>query len=134
MLFRSAAENLHRDQHPSSRNAIPTQTSSNSTPMTDTDLLNALRDCYEPQTRRNLVDLNLVRSATLAPDFAAPGVGVPGVPQRYLAQVTLVARGSDDDANAQMRAQVENRLAGLPRISRVDVRILPPLLPILNSR
>ena len=102
--------------------------------MTQADLLAALRDCYEPLTGRNLLELNLVRSATLIPDTEAPGAGIPGVPPRFIARVTLLARALDEAANAQMRAQVENRLAGLPALSRVEVDVLPPLLPILPSR
>ena len=99
--------------------------------MTDIDLLQALRDCYDPRTRRNLVAAGLVRSATLTPDEDAPGAGIPGVPTRYIARITLTAPTSDDDTNAQLRAQIENRLAGLPWISRTDLRLTPPLFPIL---
>ena len=102
--------------------------------MTEADLTAALRDCYEPLTGRNLLELNLVRSAILVPDPRAPGAGIPGVPSRFVAQITLLARVLDEAATAQMRAQVENRLAGLPELSRVEVTVLPPLLPILSSR
>lgn len=100
--------------------------------MTQADLLTALRDCYDPLTRRNLVQMNLVRSASLIPDPQAPGSGIPGVPPRFIAQVVLIARSRDEAAEAQLQAQVENRLAGLPAISRVEVKVLPPLLPILS--
>jgi metal-sulfur cluster biosynthetic enzyme len=94
--------------------------------MTDADLLNALRDCYDPLLRRNIVDLNLVRSATLTLDPEAPGP-IP----RYLAQVTLTAPTSDETANAQLAAQIENRLLGLQPISRAHITLLAPLFPIL---
>ena len=100
--------------------------------MTDADLLNALRDCFVPGTRRNLVSAAMVRSATLRPDPDAPGAGIPGVPPRYVAQVTLVAPATED-ASEQMRAQVLNRLAGLQWISRTELQIQPPLFPILMS-
>lgn len=101
--------------------------------ITETDLLGALRDCYDPISRRNLVELQMIRSATLTTDHLAPGAGVRGVPQRYIARVILQARGTDEAANAQLRAQVENRLAGLPWISGTQVELLPPLLPILQT-
>jgi hypothetical protein len=102
--------------------------------MTDADLRQALRDCYTP-TGRNLVDAGLIRSATLTPDTEAPGHNIPGVPPRYLATITLYApgpgNGTDDPANAQLLAQIENRLLGLEPISRVDLNLLPALFPIL---
>ena len=102
--------------------------------MTRDDLLAALRDCYDPLLRRNIVDLNLVRSATLTRDEEAPGATIPGVPPRYIAHITLTAPGTDDDANAQLAAQIENRLAGLPAISRSTIELLAPAFPILNAR
>ena len=104
--------------------------------MTDADLLNpdllgALRDCYEPAGRRNIVDARLVRAATLTLDAQAPGAGIPGVPPRYIAHIALSAPGSDDTANALLVAQIENRLLGLPAISHVTVTLMPALFTIL---
>jgi metal-sulfur cluster biosynthetic enzyme len=96
------------------------------------ELLTLLRDCYEPATRRNIVDAGLVRSATLAPDSTAPGNGIAGVPQRHLASIALYAPGIDEAANAQLVAQIENRLLGVESISRVEVVLLPTLFPILS--
>ena len=102
--------------------------------MTDNDLLLALRDCYDPATRRNIVELNLVHSATLSQDREAPGAGIPGVPARYRAEITLTTSSSDAGQNAQLVALIENRLAGIPAISHAIVTLLPPAFPILNSR
>ena len=99
--------------------------------MTDADLLTLLRDCYEPVLRRNIVDAGLLRSATLLPDDEAPGAGVSGVPPRFHAHITLFAPGNDDAANAQLAAQIENRLLGIASISRVTLTLLPALFPIL---
>jgi hypothetical protein len=98
--------------------------------MTDLDLRQALRDCYTP-TGRNLVDAGLIRSATLVLDTEAPGHNIPGVPPRYLATITLYAPSTDEAANAQLLAQIENRLLGLEPISRVTLTLLPALFPIL---
>jgi len=97
--------------------------------MTDADLLHALRDCYAPRLNRNIVDLRLVRSAHLTRD--APGSTIPGVPPRYLATLSLTAPTTDEAANAQLSAQIENRLLGLESISRVHITLLPALFPIL---
>ena len=99
--------------------------------MTDADLLHALRDCYDPRLNRNIVDLRLVRFAHLTRDLEAPGATIPGVPPRYLATLSLTAPTTDEAANAQLSAQIENRLLGLEPISRVHVTLLPPLFPIL---
>jgi hypothetical protein len=93
---------------------------------TEADLLLALRDCYLPLDRRNIVAANLVRSATLTPDPDAPGA-IP----RLHAHITLLAPGSDEAANTQLVAQIENRLLGVQAISRVNGHLLPALFPIL---
>jgi hypothetical protein len=98
--------------------------------MTDADLLHALRDCYTA-TRRNIVEAGLVRTAHLTPDPEAPGTNIPGVPPRFLATITLHAPATDDATNAQLLAQIENRLLGLESISRVHLTLLPALFPIL---
>jgi metal-sulfur cluster biosynthetic enzyme len=97
--------------------------------VTDADLLEALRDCYDPILKRNIVDLGLIRAATLALDTAAPGIDTP---PRYIAHVILVAPSADEAATAQLSAQIENRLAGLPQISRTTIRLLPALFAILQ--
>jgi metal-sulfur cluster biosynthetic enzyme len=99
--------------------------------MTDADLLAALRDCYHPVLLRNVVELNLVRSAALTRDSEAPGANITGVPSRYVATIALTAPTSDETANAQFLAQIENRLLGLEPISRVAITLLPALFPIL---
>ena len=49
--------------------------------MTEVDLLAALRDCYDPGSRRNIVELKLVREVALDHDANAPGAGIAGVPR-----------------------------------------------------
>jgi hypothetical protein len=99
-------------------------------PMTDADLLDALRDCFTP-ARRDIVSAGLVRSARLTPDPDAPGANIPGVPARNVAHVALYAPSTDEAVNAQLVAQVENRLLGLEPIYRVELTLLPALFPIL---
>lgn len=99
--------------------------------MDDAELLNLLRDCYDPVLRRNIVDAGLIRSATLTRDDAAPGAGIAGVSPRYVAKITLRAPGADEAANAQLAAQIQNRLLGIAAISKVTVTLLPALFPIL---
>ena len=100
--------------------------------MNPPDLLHLLRDCYA--NNRNIVDAGLIQSATLTPDPTAPNFNratISGLTPRHLAHVTLHAPGSDETANAQLVAQIENRLLGLQSISRVEVTLLPALFSIL---
>jgi hypothetical protein len=99
--------------------------------MTDAALLTSLRDCYSPTDGRNILDAGLLHSAHLEPDPDAPGSGIPGVPQRYIARITLRAPSSDPGLTAQLQAQIANRLAGLEPITRTEIQLLPPLFPIL---
>lgn len=101
--------------------------------MTEADLLNALRDCYDPLQRRNIVDLRLVQSVVLTIDHHAPGASVRGAAPRFIVRVTLRAPGSDEVRNAQLKAQIENRLRGMPEISSSEVDMLPAFFPIVSS-
>ena len=92
--------------------------------LTESDILLALRYCYDPVLPCNIVDLGLVRSITIAPDLEAPGSNVPGVPQRYKIQIDLTPTQTDEAANAHLTAQIANRLAGLETISQTIVTLL----------
>jgi metal-sulfur cluster biosynthetic enzyme len=92
--------------------------------LTESDILAALRDCYDPALPCNIVDLGLIRSITITPDPEAPGSGIPGVPQRHKIQITLTPTSEDEAATSQLRAQIENRLAGLETVSHTTVTLL----------
>ncbi|MFC6646954.1 DUF59 domain-containing protein [Granulicella cerasi] len=100
--------------------------------MTDADLLQALRDCFDPVSKRNIVEARLVQSHALAFDTEAPGQGIRGVPSRYIAKLSILSPSSDDTLNAQLEAQIANRLAGLEAISGTEIKMLPPLFPMLR--
>jgi metal-sulfur cluster biosynthetic enzyme len=101
--------------------------------MTEADLLHALRDCYDPLLKRNIIDLGLLHSIRAERDAEAPGAGVRGLPPKYFVRLTLRAPGSDEARNAQMRSIVENRLAGIEAISRVEIELLPAIFSILSG-
>jgi metal-sulfur cluster biosynthetic enzyme len=87
----------------------------------------ALRDCYDPTLPCNIVDLGVVESITLTPDPEAPGATIPGVPQKFRATITLIPTTTHSDAeaaNAQLIAQIQNRLAGLETILHTQVTLL----------
>lgn len=91
--------------------------------LTEAEILTALRDCYDPELPCNIVNLGLVRSVTLTPDTEAPGAGIPGVPQKHFVQIDLILTHPGEDAEAQLRAQIANRLAGLEAVSQTTITI-----------
>lgn len=93
-------------------------------PITEGDILAALRDCYDPELRANIVELGLVNSISIAHDPDAPGAGIPGVLPRYRAHIGLTPRNPGSDMEAQIIAVIENRLAAFPAISRTRVEVL----------
>jgi metal-sulfur cluster biosynthetic enzyme len=99
--------------------------------LTEADIRNALRDCYDPTLPCNIVDLGLLRAITITPDPNAPGTNIPGVPQKHRIQITLTLTNPTDDTEAQLRAQITNRLAGLQTVSQTTVTFAhnPPWTP-----
>jgi metal-sulfur cluster biosynthetic enzyme len=93
--------------------------------LTESDILTALRDCYDPEIPCNIVDLGLIHSITIEPDHEAPGTGIPGVPQKHIIAITLTPTNPTEDAEAQLIAQIANRLAGLETISQTSITIQP---------
>ena len=94
-------------------------------PLSETDVLGALRDCYHPQIRANIVELGLVHSIAIAHDPDAPGAGIPGVPERYRVQIRLLSLEPGPEVEAQLVALIQNRLAAFPTISRSSIKPVP---------
>lgn len=92
--------------------------------LTEAEILAALRDCYDPALPCNIVDLGLVRSVTITADTDAPGAGVPGVPSKHTVHIDIVLTHPEEAAEAQLRAQIANRLAGLEAVSQTTVNVL----------
>jgi metal-sulfur cluster biosynthetic enzyme len=92
--------------------------------LTEAEILAALRDCYDPELPCNIVDLGLVRSVMITPDHDAPGANIPGVPQKHLIHLDLILTNPGEAAEAQLRAQIANRLAGLESIGQTTITVL----------
>jgi metal-sulfur cluster biosynthetic enzyme len=92
--------------------------------LTEADIRAALRDCYDPKLPLNIVDLGLIQSITITLDPEAPGSGIPGVPQKHKIHIDLTPTQTDEAANAQLQAQIINRLAGLETISQTAITLL----------
>jgi metal-sulfur cluster biosynthetic enzyme len=98
----------------------PTPTSA----LTESAILAALRDCYDPEISLNIVDLGLVHTISIAPDPDAPGAGIPGVPPRHRVSIALTLAQIADLEDTPLIAQIKNRLAAFETISRTDVTLL----------
>jgi metal-sulfur cluster biosynthetic enzyme len=92
--------------------------------LTESDILTALRDCYDPAIPCNIVDLGLVRDVQVRMDLDAPGATIPGVPRRYRVAIEVMPTNQDEASNAQLSAQIQNRLAGVEQILRTTVTLL----------
>jgi len=92
--------------------------------LTESDILTALRDCYDPVLPCNIVELGLLRSIAVTPDVEAPGANIPGVPQKHIVKIEITPTQTDEAANAQLQAQIINRLAGLETVSHTTVTLL----------
>ncbi len=91
--------------------------------LTADQIRDALRDCYDPEIPCNIVDLGLLQSIVIEPDLDAPGTGIPGVPQKHRVAVTLTPSNPSEAAEAQLSAQIANRLAGLEAVSKTTVTL-----------
>jgi metal-sulfur cluster biosynthetic enzyme len=101
--------------------------------LTESDILTALRDCYDPVLPCNIVDLGLIRSISIKLDPEAPGANIPGVPQKHTIEIALTPTQTDEAATAQLESQIINRLAGLETISRTIITLLDhPIWSPLN--
>jgi metal-sulfur cluster biosynthetic enzyme len=93
-------------------------------PLTEGDILAALRDCYDPDIPLNIIDLGLVHSVSIAADPDAPGAGIPGVPPRHRVHIALTLAQIADPEDTPLIAQIQNRLAAFETISRTQVTLL----------
>lgn len=87
--------------------------------LTESDILAALRDCYDPEVKLNLVDLGLIYKVAIGPDpdstLAWP---------RQWVKVTMTLTTPQCPASGLIFEQVNNRLAGIQAISKVDVELV----------
>lgn len=92
--------------------------------LTETDIRDALRDCYDPEVPLNIVELGLVYGIAVEPDPEAPGAGIPGVPPRYKVHVDLTLTSKGCPAHQQIIAQIEGRLSAFEMVSRTEVSLV----------
>src|SRR5260370_18953212 len=92
--------------------------------VTESDILIALRGGYDPVLPCNIVALGLIRSIVVTPDLEAAGAHIPGVPQKHKIHIELTPTQKDEAAEAHLRAQIANRLAGLETVSHTTITLL----------
>jgi metal-sulfur cluster biosynthetic enzyme len=87
--------------------------------LSEAEILTALRDCYDPELKLNLVDLGLIYGVTTGPDPRS----TPAWPRQWV-KVTMTLTSAFCPASGLILEQVSNRLAGIPEISRVEVDLV----------
>src|ERR1700682_3126658 len=94
-------------------------------PIAQDDVLNALKQCYDPEIPVNIVDLGLIYQIRFDP---ASG-GEPEGQQDVTVEMTLTAQGCPEHVN--ISAQVKARIEQLPGVRNVTVNVIwtPPWGP-----
>ena len=87
--------------------------------LAEADILAALRDCFDPEVKLNLVDLGLIYGITTGPDPDS----TPAWPRQWV-KVTMTLTTRQCPASGLIFEQVNNRLAGMPEISKVEVDLV----------
>ena len=83
-------------------------------PVTEQDVLSALRSCYDPEIPVNIVDLGLIYNVGIAP---APNGG-----NDVTVEMTLTAQGCPEHVN--ISAQVKSRVEQLSGVNRCTVNVV----------
>jgi metal-sulfur cluster biosynthetic enzyme len=100
-------------------------------PITEQDVLSALRSCYDPEIPVNIVDLGLIYSVQFAPvaDEATEQATPEQAKQDVTVDMTLTSQGCPEHVN--ISAQVKSRLEQLPGIRNAAVNVVwtPPWTP-----
>jgi metal-sulfur cluster biosynthetic enzyme len=95
-------------------------------PVTEQDVLSALRSCYDPEIPVNIVDLGLIYNVAFAPVPDSP----PEDPKQDVnIEMSLTSPGCPEHVN--ISAQVKSRLEQLPGIRNAAVNVVwtPPWTP-----
>lgn len=90
-------------------------------PVTEQDVLSALKSCYDPEIPVNIVDLGLIYNVNFAP--------ATDDKQDVTVDMTLTAQGCPEHVN--ISAQVKSRVEQLPGVHNCTVNVVwsPPWTP-----
>ncbi|HEY9127421.1 MAG TPA: metal-sulfur cluster assembly factor [Acidobacteriaceae bacterium] len=87
--------------------------------LTEDELRTALKDCFDPEVKLNLVDLGLIYGIATKPDPASTAA-LP----RQLVKVTMTLTTPQCPASGLIFEQVNNRLLSIPQVSKVEVDLV----------
>jgi metal-sulfur cluster biosynthetic enzyme len=87
--------------------------------LAEQDILDALKDVYDPELPVNIVDLGLVYRVKVEPDPDVPGM-LPK--QKVSIDLTLTSPGCP--SHKQIAEQIRNRLAGFQELSGSEVNLV----------
>jgi metal-sulfur cluster biosynthetic enzyme len=95
-------------------------------PVTEQDVMSALKSCYDPEIPVNIVDLGLIYKIDFAP---APTENAADPKQDVRVEMTLTAQGCPEHVN--ISAQVKSRVEQLPGVGDCTVNVVwnPPWTP-----
>ena len=85
--------------------------------LNEQDIVEALRVCYDPEHRINVVDLGRIGGISIERDTEAPGMDTR-------AQVRVEVLPHNEEQDAMLVALITNRLLGMYEISRAEVSVL----------
>ena len=90
-------------------------------PVTEQEVMSALRSCYDPEIPVNIVDLGLIYQVNFAT--------VEDDKQDVTIEMTLTAQGCPEHVNISM--QVKSRIEQLPGVRNAHVNVVwtPPWTP-----
>ena len=87
--------------------------------LNEDQILDLLRDCYDPEVKLNLVDLGLIYAIETGHDASS----TPKWPRQWVkVKMTLTTQACP--ASGLIFEQVHNRLASIPDVSKVDVELV----------
>jgi len=87
--------------------------------LSEGDIFTALRDCFDPEVKINVVDLALIYGVETGPDPDS----TPAWPRQWV-KVTMTLTTPEGSASGLILEQVHNRLAGIEDISKVEVNLV----------
>ena len=87
--------------------------------LSENQILDLLRDCYDPEVKLNLVDLGLIYAIETGHDERSTAKW----PRQWV-KVRMTLTTQQCPAGGLIVEQVENRLLGVPEISRVEVELV----------
>ena len=91
-------------------------------PITEQDVISALRSCYDPEIPVNIVDLGLIYNVRFTPVADGPA-GIPSSDkQDVTVEMTLTAQGCPEHVSISM--QVKSRIEQLPGVRNATVNVV----------